>query len=258
MSNCYKNFPVKVNYSDSTIDTIYGNSTSLSENLELEHADSIGIKGSTAVFNRSIPKGDLNVDSYLIGDLSVYNNLKGSNDQAITIDFGPYHCPAPCVMSSMSINIAVGQPLTVQRTFNYFGGVTTSTSPVPVSPELKPVIPENVGLSGFDSLGGATNITSISWQFSQNYNEHYLLGELTPLISFGRGQISLGIDGEGLTNPLVSEACVVPPREYGITVSGCGGQDLGTLLISGYMQSRSSSVSSESDEENSVSIIQYL
>ena len=90
MSNCYKKiFPVKVNYSDSTIDTIYGKFDFLvREFWSLKHADSIGIKGSTAVFNRSIPKGDLNVDSYLIGDLSVYNNLKGSNDQAITIDFG--------------------------------------------------------------------------------------------------------------------------------------------------------------------------
>tara|TARA_X000001036_G_scaffold300940_1_gene280014 strand:- start:1222 stop:1998 length:777 start_codon:yes stop_codon:yes gene_type:complete len=258
MSNCYKNFPVKINYSSGPPDVIYGNSTSLSENIALEHADSIGVKGSNAVFNNSIPKGDLSVDSYLIDDLNIFNNLKGSNDQSITIDFGPYRCPAPCILSSMSINIAIGEPLTVQRSFNYFGSVTSTNSPTPIITGLQPVIPENIGLSGFDQLGDTANITSINWQFSQNYNEHYLLGELTPYITFGRGEISIDIDGEGMSNPLVSEACVVPPKDYGITVSGCGGEDLGTLLVNGYMQNRSSAVSSESNEENSVSIIQYL
>jgi len=258
MSNCYKNFPVKINYSNSSTDTIYGNSSSLSENLEIEHAESIGIKGSNAVFSRSIPKGDLSVDSYLIDDLGIYNNLKGSNDQGLTINFGPYICPAPCVMSSMSINITVGEPITIQRAFNYFGGVSTGENPAAVNPDLKPIVPENVSLSGFESLGGAENITSISWSFSQEYNEHYLLGDPTPVISFGQGQITLDIEGEGLTNPLVSENCITPAKLYNITVSGCGGQNLGTLSVNGHMQSRSSSVSSESDETNSVSIIQYL
>lgn len=258
MSNCYKNFPVIVNYSNSTTDTIYSNSASLSENLELEHAESLGAKGSNSVFVKTVPKGDLSVDSYLIDDLGVYNNLKGSNDQQITIDFGPYRCPAPCVMSSMSINITVGEPITVSRTFNYFGGVTSITSPTPVNTGIEPVIPENVGLSGFDGLGSLDNITSITWDFSQNYNEHYLLGNKVPLIAFGRGQISLNINGEGLTNPLVSQNCAAPAQEYKIMVSGCGNQDLGTLSINGQMQSRSSSVSSDANEENSVSIIQYL
>ena len=258
MSNCYKNFPVKINYSDSSVDTIYGNSSSLSENLNIEHAESIGVKGSSAVFTNSIPKGDLSVDSYLIDDLGVYNNLKGSNDQKLTINFGPYTCPSPCVMSSMSIDIRVGEPITIQRTFNYFGEVSTGESPVPTNPDLKPIVPENVSLSGFDALGGVENITSINWSFSQEYNEHYLLGNPTPIISFGQGQISLNIEGEGLTNPLVSENCISSPELYNITVSGCGGQSLGTLSVSGHMESRSSSVSSESDEVNSVSIIQYL
>jgi len=258
MANCYKNFPVKVNYSNSTHDIIYGNSTSLSEDLQLEHAESLGAKGSNSVFTKTVPKGALSVDSYLMNDLGIFNNLKGSNDQDITINFGPYNCPAPCVLSSMSISISVDQPITVQRTFNYFGSVTAGSSPTPVSPELTPVIPENIGLEGFDQLGGVENITSITWNFSQNYNEHYLLGYPTPIITFGQGQISLDIDGEGLTNPLVVENCVLPSKDYKIMVTGCGGQDLGTLSVKGYMQSRNSSVSSESDEQNSVSIIQYL
>ena len=258
MSRCYKNFPVKINYSDSTYDKIYGNSASLSENLEIEHSESIGVKGSNAVFSRSVPQGDFSVDSYLIDDLSIYNNLKGSNDQGITIDFGPYRCPAPCVMSSMSINITVGEPITISRNFNYFGGVTSSTYESPVSPDLRPVLAENITLGGFDSLGGVVDITSITWDFSQNYNTHHLLGNATPLVVFGRGEISMSVNGEGLTEKLTSENCIVSPREYTISVSGCEGEDLGQLSIDGYMQSRTSSVSSQSDEENSVSIIQYL
>ncbi len=258
MINCYKNFPVKINYSNGSDDVIYGNSTSLSESIELEHAESIGVKGSNAVFSNSVPKGDLNVDSYLIDDLGIYNNLKGSNDQGITIDFGPYHCPAPCVMSSMSISISVGEPITISRTFNYFGSVTKLTSPTPQNPELHPVVADNITLSGFDGLGGAENITSITWDFTQNYNEHFLLGNPTPIISFGRGEISMNIDGEGLTDPLVSSNCIVPAKNYGIIVSGCSGDSLGQLNISGHMQSRNSNVSSESNEQNSLSIIQYL
>ena len=44
MSNCYKNFPVIINYSNATSDTIYSNSTSLSENLNLETSSSIGAR----------------------------------------------------------------------------------------------------------------------------------------------------------------------------------------------------------------------
>ena len=42
MSNCYKNFPVVINYSDNTSDTIYSNSASIDENLNIEHAISWG------------------------------------------------------------------------------------------------------------------------------------------------------------------------------------------------------------------------
>lgn len=258
MSDCYKNFPVKIDYGDSTFDNIYGNDASLSENLNLEHSDSLGIKGANAVFNNSIPKGDISVTSYLVGDLDVFNKLKGSNSQNMRVHMGPYFCPAPCVMSSMSINISVDQPITVDRSFNYFGGVSKTSAPFPVETEINPIIAENVDLSGFDGLGGVENITSVSWSFSQSYSEHYLLGETSPIITFQRGQITLDVQGEGLTNPLTSASCVVPSRDYSITVSGCGGENLGTLYVTGYMQSRNSNVSSEQDESNSVSIIQYL
>ena len=62
-------------------------------------------------------------------DLNIYNQLKGSNDQNINVSFGPYSCPAPCIMSSMSINISIDNPITIKRTFDYFGEVTVGSSP---------------------------------------------------------------------------------------------------------------------------------
>jgi|TARA_Y100000289_G_scaffold19707_1_gene19022 hypothetical protein len=258
MSNCYKNFPVIVNYSNSTTDTIYSNSASLSENLNIEHAKSLGIKGSNAVFIKTLTQGELSVDSYLFDDLGIFHNLKGLNDQEITLQFGPYSCPAPCVLSSMSVNISVEEPITVSRSFNYFGGVTGTTSPTPTNPTLSPVIPENIVLNGFDNLGALDNITSITWTFSQSYQEYYLLGESVPKIAFTDGQITMNIDGEGIADPLITENCISEPNDYEIEVYGCGGDNLGSLSITGHLQARTSSVASDDDEQNSVSIIQYL
>jgi len=258
MSNCYKNFPIIVDYSDDTTDIIYSNSATLSENLNIQHAKSLGIKGSNAVFIKTLTQGELSVDSYLFDDLNIFNNLKGSNDQNITLQFGPYSCPAPCVLSSMSVNITVGEPITVNRSFNYFGGVLGTSSPLPTNPTLSPIIPENVVLNGFDSLGALDNITSISWTFSQSYEEYYLLGESIPKIVFTQGQITMNIDGEGIADPLITENCISEPNDYDIEVYSCGGDNLGSLSITGHLQTRTSSVSSDDDEKNSVSIIQYL
>lgn len=258
MSNCYKNFPVIVNYSNSTTDTIYSNSATLSENLNIEHAKSLGIKGSNAVFIKTLTQGQLDVESYLIDDLNIFNELKGSNDQGINLQFGPYLCPAPSVLSSMSVNISVGEPITVNRSFNYFRGVNATSSPDPVSPELSPVIAENIVLNGFDDLGALDNINSISWNFSQSYEEYYLLGESVPKIVFTQGRITMDVDGEGIADPLIVQNCISEPHDYEIQVYACGGDNLGSLSITGHLERRTSSVSADDDERNSVSIIQYL
>lgn len=258
MSNCYKNFPVIVNYSNGTNDTIYSNSASINENLNIERAKSLGAKGSNAVFTKTLVQGELSVESYLLVGLSVFGQMKGANDQNISLQFGPYSCPAPCVLNSVSVNITIGEPITVSRSFAYFGGVSTVSAPAPTIPEIKPITPENITLEGFGQLGGVTNIQSISWTFTQNYEQHYLLGENVPKTIFNDGQIEMDVNGEGLANSLTVDNCAVSPKEYSINVTDCDGDDLGALSINGYAQSRSSSVSADNDEQNSISIIQYL
>ena len=259
MSNCYKNFPILVNYSVGSPDSIYSNSASLSENLNIQSAESLGAKGATTVFTKTLTQGDISAESYLYdSDLSIFNNLKGKNDQDITLQFGPYSCPAPCVLSSLSININLGEPITVSRSFNYFGGLSGTTAPAPSIPDLHPIIPENISLNGFDALGDLTNIESISWQFSQSYETYYLLGESVPKIVFNDGEITMEVNGEGISNALTANNCAVPARAYSIDVHDCSGANVGSLSITGYTQSRSSSVSTDNDEQNSVSIIQYL
>lgn len=259
MSSCYKNFPIIVNYSAGSPDNIFSNSASLSENLDIQNAESLGAKGANTVFTKTLTQGDLSAESYLYDtDLSIFNNLKGENDQDITLQFGPYLCPAPCVLSSLSIDINIGEPITVNRSFNYFGGVSGSTAPTPAIPDLLPIIPENINLNGFEVLGNLTNIQSISWQFSQSYETYYLLGESVPKIVFNDGQITMNVQGEGISNALTVNNCAVPPSAYSIDVVDCSGVNVGSLSITGYAQTRTSSVSSDSDEQNSVSIIQYL
>lgn len=259
MSNCYKNFPIIVNYSSGPADSIFSNSASLSENLDIQNAESLGAKGANTVFTKTLTQGELSAESYLYeSDLSIFNNLKGENDQGITLQFGPYACPAPCVLSSLSVNINIGAPITVNRSFSYFGGVTSAAVPAPAVPSLEPVIPENINLNGFETLGNLSNIQSISWQFSQSYETYYLLGESVPKIVFSAGQITMDVQGEGIANALTVNNCAVPASAYSIQAVDCNGVSLGALSINGYAQTRTSSASSDSDEQNSVSIIQYL
>jgi len=261
MANCYKNFPVTVTYSDSTTSDIYSNSVSISESLALEHAESLGIKGSNAVFNFYLPEGSIDVESYVTDSLSKFNDLQGSNDNNIQVQAGPYTMPTPCTLSSMSVNITVGEPITCSRSFSYVGSAATGTSPAPIVTPLSAAVPENITLNGYDSIGGSNIIKSATWTFSQEYEKIHLLGNVNPVVVFKGGQISLDIDGEQLTTQLMStgSSCPISPKNYSISISGCNGSDLGTLSVtSGYMQSRSSSVAQEGIEENGVSIIQYL
>ena len=136
--------------------------------------------------------------------------------------------------------------------------MAVGSSPTPSIPSLSPITAEKILFNGFTNIGGSSQINSITWSFTQTYDEYYLLGQRVPTIVFKEGQIALNIQGEGFTEPLVSTGCLVAPKAYNLSVYGCGGANLGTLTVNGYMQSRGSSVSSDSDETNSVSIIQYL
>lgn len=262
MSTCYKNFPVVITYEDLSTETIYANSVSLNESVALETAESLGAKGASSVFNNSAAQGSISIESYLSEDMDKTLDLVANNSQNLTIQVGKYTTPAPCILSSMSVNITMGEPLTLSREYSYYGSVTVGSDPAVEAPEITPAIPEGVSLSGYENIGGSNIITDVSWSLNQNYQEINLLGNVTPVIAYSSSERTMDINGEGLTEALMespSAGCVVPPKEYNLTISGCGGTTLGTLTMTkGYMQSRSSTVNEGEVESNSVSIVQFF
>ena len=264
MANCYKNFPVIIEYSDGTSGTIYGSRVNIDEGLDLQTSESLGLKGSSVVFNSSLTKGSLSVEGLLVdaSGLSGVIGLQGSNDQNIQIQAGPYILPKPCVMDSVALNIAVGEPVSCTRSFSFFGAISGGTAPAASPNNLTGIIPKNVTLSGYDSISGSNIINNVSWQVTQNYETINLLGDAKPTVIFRDGQIDLGIDGEGLTVPLTADGgvvCPVPAKNYAVSISGCDGVDTQTLPItSGYMSSRSLSIEPGRPQSSSVSIVQYL
>jgi hypothetical protein len=261
MSTCYKNFPVIITYEDGSTEKIYANSVSLNENVNLESMESLGAKGATSVLNRTAPEGSISIESYMSSGILQTLDLIQANNQNITIQFGPYQTPSPCVLNSMNVSVSVGEPLSLSRDYTYYGSVSTVSLPTPDAPEITPVIPEGVSISGYSTIGGSNIITDMSWSVSQNYQTFNLLGNVTPVVVYSNGQKSLDINGESFTESLMQSptaGCVVPPKDYSVTISGCG-TGLGTLTMSNaYMTSRSSDVDPESVEKNSVSIIEYL
>ena len=258
MPVCYKNFPVTVGGVN-----IYANSASLNEDLTIETAESYGIKGSRAVFNTQIPKGSLTIDSYVKESVSPFLALAGDNDQQLAVTFGKYTLPTPAILTSMSINVAVGSPVTLSMTIDYFGTATTGSTPAPASPTHTPLNVEGVTLNGFDQIGGSNNIQSVDFSFSQSYEEHTLLGQVgaAPIIIFSQGTMALDISSPDMTIGLVEEdkSCVIAPKSYSVSLSGCGGLDYGLINMPlGYMQTRSTSIDPSSPPSSSVSIIQYL
>jgi len=260
MSTCYKNFPVVITYQDGSTENVYANDVSLSETVSIESMDSLGGKGSTAAFNRQAPQGSISINSYMSSGILQSLDLLRENYQNISIKFGKYEAPTPCVLSSLSVAVAVGEPLTLSREYQYFGCVTTGAVPAVESPAINPVVPEGISISGYDGIGGSPVITDISWSVSQNYEQFNLLGSVTPVVVYKSAEKSMDINGETLTESLMQSStagCVVPPKPYLITISGCG-TGLGSLGITGYMVSRSSSVAPGQVESNGVSIVEYL
>ena len=173
---------------------------------------------------------------------------------------GRYTAPKPCILNSIGVTISVGEPATLSRDYNYYGSVTTGSIPASVPTAIEPVVPEGIGISGYTGIGGSNIITDISWQVTQNYEQFNLLGNTVPVMVYKNAEKSMDINGEGFTQELMespSAGCVLPPKPYEITISGCG-TGIGTLGITGYMTSRSSSVAPGQVETNGVSIVEYL
>lgn len=260
MSTCYKNFPVVITYQDGSTENIYANDISLSESVAIESLESLGAKGSTAAFNRQAPEGSVSITSYMGSGISQTLDLIRENYQNITIKFGKYETPAPCILSSVSVQVSVGEPLTLSRDYQYFGSVTTGSTPAVEPVAITPVVPEGISISGYDNISGSPIITDVAWQVSQNYETFNLLGNVTPVVVYKSAEKTMDINGEQLTQSLMTSAsagCVVPPKPYLITISGCG-TGLGTLGITGYMVSRSSSVTPGQVENNGVNITEFL
>lgn len=259
-STCYKNFPVVISYEDGSQEKIYANSVSLSESVSLQSSESLGAKGASAVFNTTAPQGSISVESYVSSGLLQSLDMIQSNNQNVSIKVGPYETPKPCVLSSMSVSVTVGEPLTLSRDYQYYGSVETGEMPDVEVIEVNPVVPEGVSISGFDAISGSNIITDLTWSVNQNYQEFNLLGSVTPVVVYSNAEKTLDINGEQFTQSLMQSptaGCVVPPKDYSVTISGCG-TGLGTLTINGYMSSRSSDITAGEVESNGVSIVQYL
>ena len=259
MPICYKNFPITVGGVD-----LYANSATLNEGLGLESAESYGIVGSRAVFNTSIPEGSLSIDSYIKSSITPLLDLVGSNSQGLDVTFGKYTLPKPAIISSIGINVAVGSPPSLSMEIVYFGTVTTGAAPAPVAPTAAPANIEGVTLGGFDKIGVAGSIQNITYNLTQNYESHTLLGQVraAPIVIFQDGSAALNLDcHEMMPSGLTQEdkSCLANPNPYSVSILGCGGVDYGTINISsGYLQDRSESIDTASPPSASVSIIEYL
>lgn len=259
MPVCYKNFPITVGGVE-----IYANSATLNEGLGIESAESYGVVGSQAVFNTKIPEGSLSIESYIKTSITPLLDLVGSNSQTLDVTFGKYTLPKPAVISSIGINASVGGPLSLSMEIAYFGTVTAGAAPVPVAPTAAPANIEGVTLGGFDKIGVSGTIENISYNLTQNYETHTLLGQVraAPIVIFQDGSAGLDLDcqnmmASGLTKE--GESCLANPNSYSISILGCGGVDYGTINISsGYLQDRSESIDTSSPPSASVSIIEYL
>ena len=260
MDGCYKDFTVKLSQGE-TESSIYGNSVSIDEELGLQTAESLGAKGRSAVFNLGAPRGAMSIDSYITSNLTPFTDLEGTNDNEVGLQAGPYNLPKPCWMTSMSITITPGEPISCSRSFSYIGAITKTTAPTPSAEELSVAIPQTITIEGYDDISGSNNIKSASWSLNQTYNEVNLLGDPQPVIVYSQGEITLELEGENLTIPLTSgtdESCIVPPKNYSISITDCDGSGMGTLEAFGYMQSRGTSIGTDSPVSTSVSVVQYL
>ena len=270
MSTCYKDFSVVIEYSNGTSGVIHGATVSIDEGIELQTMESLGAKGESSVFNSSITQGSLTVDG-LLTESGVFARdeygslqLQGSNDQNIQIKAGPYTLPKPCIMDSTSMNISVGSPVSFSQSFSFFGPISGGgTQEMGKDGTIGAVIPSNVSMSGYENIGGENVISNVSWGLSQDYETVNLLADPIPYVIFKGGQKTLSIDGYGLTMPLAApesgQVCVIPPKDYALSLSGCDWSGVQNFPItSGYMTQRSLSIQAGGEQETSVLIIEYL
>ena len=261
MSNCNQDFTAKIEYEAGTkSELVQGDSISVSEAINLQTAESLGVKGNSTVFNHGKPQGQIQMTSHLTGpDLGTINDLNGNNDQEVSVQFGPYKTQGPTSLSSMSVNISIGEPISINRSFNYYDSIKKNATPLPATQNpQKPAVVENIAFNG--GFGTVTGVTSATWEFSQSYESHNIINQVDPISVYQGGQLTLTVNGSGLPNELTKPGgnCVQKAEPFSIDVKDCSGNSLGSLSINGYMEGRGTNVQSQSPEESSLTIIQHL
>lgn len=261
MSQCNQDFSAKISYDGGAkSEIVQGDSINVSEGVNLQTAESMGVKGSSSVFNTSIPQGEIGLSSYLTGpDLGTINDLNGSNDQGMSLKFGSYETKGPVVLLSMSVNIAVGEPISINRSFSYNDSLQSGKQPLSATNDPpKPVVAEDIDFIG--GFGTIEDISSVTWEFSQSYQSHKVIGQKEPISVYQGGQLKLTVNGSALPEPLVKDgaSCIQKAETFSIYVKDCSGNSLGSLSIDGYMENRGTSIQSQNPQEGSLSIIQYL
>jgi hypothetical protein len=261
MSQCNQDFTAKISYEGGAkSEIVQGDSISVSEGVNLQTSESMGIKGSSSVFNTSIPQGEIGLSSYLTGpDLGTLNDLNGNNDQSMSVKFGGYQTKGPAVLLSMSVNISVGEPISINRSFSYNDSLQSGKQPLPATNNPpKPAVAEDIDFNG--GFGTIKDISSATWEFSQSYESHQIIGQKEPITVYQGGQLKLTVNGSALPEPLVKDgaSCVQKAETFSIDVKDCSGNSLGSLSIDGYMENRGTNVQSQSPQQGSLSIIQYL
>lgn len=261
MSTCVKKFGVSVT-NGATTSKLNSTSVSLSEGLGLQTAKSLGVKGSTAVFNVGSPKGSVSINGYLESGFDISAGMATTNNNSIGVSAGPYSLPSPCTLTSMNVNITPGEIITTSRTFNYIGALGEVTPPATSNDPVTVATPATLELAGYDAIGGSVDVKSATWSLSQSYEEIEVMGFNDPIVVYNEGTIVLEIKGASLTNQLTSDeysSCIAEPKDYTLTIKDCDDNTMGTLSITnGYMQDRGSSAAIDNVEAPGVKIIQFI
>ena len=261
MSTCIKRFGTTVT-NGTTSSQLNSTSVSVSEGLGLQTAKSLGIKGSTSVFNVGPPKGSVSINGYLESGFDISAGMATTNNNSIGVSAGPYSLPSPCTLTSMSVNITPGEIITTSRTFNYIGALGQVTPPATSNDPITVGTPATVQLEGYDSIGGSVDVKGATWSLSQSYDEIEVMGFNDPIVVYNEGTIVLEIKGASLTNQLTSDeysSCIAEPKDYTLTIKDCDDNTMGTLSITnGYMQDRGRSAARDNAEAPGVKIIQFI
>ena len=78
------------------------------------------------------------------------------------VQFGPYKPQGPTSLSSMPVNISIGEPISINRSFNYYDSIKKNATPLPATQNpQKPAEVENIAFNGGFGTVDVTSATGI-------------------------------------------------------------------------------------------------